>query len=132
MTCTDTVAAGAGNLGISYLIKILQNNVLNKLQIIQMVLLHKATDMFIILTAINFLLIQHMEQGLQIKRDNTVSVILVLQDLFYKFGVQISNIITKQQFYLIKVFRLTTVIQMKIINGNVFLTLICLFLMMQI
>ena len=97
-----------------------------------MVLLHKATDMFIILTAINFLLIQHMEQGLQIKRDNTVLINLVLQDLFYKFGVQICNIITKLQFYLIKVFRLTTVIQMKIINGNVFLTLICLFLMMQI
>jgi hypothetical protein len=132
MTCVDTVATGVGNLGISYLIKMLQNNVLNKLQIIQMVLLHKATDMFIILTAINFLLVQLMEQELQIKRDNIVLINLVLQDIFYKFGVQICNIITKQQNYLIKVFRLTTVIQMKIINGNVLLTLICLFLMMQI
>ena len=66
MTCVDTVATGVGNLGISYLIKMLQNNVLNKLQIIQIVLLHKPMDMFIILTAINFLLIQHMEKGLQI------------------------------------------------------------------
>ena len=66
----------------------LQNNVLNKLQIKKMVLLQKAMDIFIILTAINFLLIQPMKQVLQIKWYNSV-LEKILQDLFFKFGVQI-------------------------------------------
>ena len=63
--------------------------------------------------------------------DNSVMENCLPRDLFCNFGIQTCNIITKQRFCLLKVFRLTTVIRMEQINGHVFLMLICSFLMIQ-
>jgi hypothetical protein len=69
----------------------LQNNVLNKLQIIQMVLL-QALQMFIISTAISLPLMQlFMISSLQVEPDNTV---LVKKEYLYKILGQKCNIIT--------------------------------------